>query len=141
MAPPSAGDYYIKNIASGYFMTADDKDSFLTPVSTIKPTGDLNNKMSFTLRKGDGEWYCISATYSKANVGAPANPQQGSTAIWTRSEVAFRILDAGEALYNIHLVGENFFLYDDLLSTQPFHTVLFNKGSTADSAKWMFLDV
>ncbi|KIK51822.1 hypothetical protein GYMLUDRAFT_251745 [Collybiopsis luxurians FD-317 M1] len=138
MSPPFDGSYYIKNIASGYFITSDGKDSFSTPVSTIKPTSDLNDKMSFNLRKGDGEWYFISANYSGANVRASSN---GSTAIWRPNEVAFKILDAGEALYNIRLDGANLFWYDDIASMQPLHMVLLNKGSTADSAKWMFLDV
>ncbi|KIK60594.1 hypothetical protein GYMLUDRAFT_244169 [Collybiopsis luxurians FD-317 M1] len=138
MSPPAAGNYYIKNKASGYYVTSDGKDSSSTAVNTIKPDGDLDDKFVFNLRKGDSDQYFISANYSGANVGAPANIQPGSTVIWTTNEQVFRILDAGPGLYNIRLLGENRFWYDDVASIQPCRTILLNTGRTGDACNWMF---
>ncbi|KIK51708.1 hypothetical protein GYMLUDRAFT_50380 [Collybiopsis luxurians FD-317 M1] len=91
MSPPAARNYYIKNKASGYYVTLDGKDSFTTAVHTTKPDSDLDDKF------------------------------------------VFRILDAGPGLYNIRLLGENRFWYDDVVSMQPCCTILLNTGRTGDA--------
>ncbi|KAJ7433310.1 hypothetical protein B0H11DRAFT_2296937 [Mycena galericulata] len=140
MSPPASGNYYIRNKASKYFLTSKgaDADASSTPVYTTKPEGELGNAYSFNLRKGEGDLYVISANLSGANVGSPANIQDGSALIWTVGEQQFRIMDAGPGVYNLRLVTENRFWYDDVAKNQPKRTVLLKTGRTEDSANWIF---
>ncbi len=45
MAPPSSGNYYIKNKATGYFLTSQGKDVSSTTVKTVDPSGKLGPEL------------------------------------------------------------------------------------------------
>ncbi|KIK60612.1 hypothetical protein GYMLUDRAFT_43538 [Collybiopsis luxurians FD-317 M1] len=138
MAPPSPGNYYIKNKASGYFLTSDGTNKSFTPVPTTKPTGDLSESECFNLRKTDGDLYVISSTATGSNVGSPANVADGSAVIWTVGDQYFKITDAGPGVFNIRLSNENRFWYDEVAMLQPSRVVLLKSGQTDDSCYWIF---